>query len=161
MSTRQLGQHSFSHTVSVIEIIIQFSVTLVFLASWLDHRSANDREGAPLFTSFRYSQTEQDEGALARKDKPRVKTISVNRPEQIFESNQFDKEGESLTKRRGRRSGTKRGNSSLRVISGRLSTRNGSPMLCWWRKAMENGECVLILQIWTKPVQRILIPFQV
>jgi len=32
-STRQLGQHSFSHTVSVIEIVIQFLVTLVFLAS--------------------------------------------------------------------------------------------------------------------------------
>ena len=54
----------------------------MFLASWLDCRSANDREGAPLFTSFRYSQTEQDEGALARRDKPHAKTIPVNRREQ-------------------------------------------------------------------------------
>ena len=35
-----------------------------------------------MFTSFRYSQTKQDEGALAHKEKPRAKTIPVNRPEQ-------------------------------------------------------------------------------
>ena len=33
---------------------------------------------------FRYSQTEQNEGALAREDKPRAKTIPVNRREQIL-----------------------------------------------------------------------------
>jgi len=33
---------------------------------------------------FRYSQTEQNEGALARKDKPRAKTVPVNRREHIM-----------------------------------------------------------------------------
>jgi len=33
---------------------------------------------------FRYSQTEQNEGALAREDKPRTKTTLVNRREQLF-----------------------------------------------------------------------------
>jgi len=36
-----------------------------------------------LFTSFRYPWTEQDEGALARRGKPRAKTIPVNRPEHL------------------------------------------------------------------------------
>ena len=55
----------------------------MFLGSWLDRRSANGREGAPLFTSIRYSQTEQDEGALAREDRPRAKTIPVSRTEHL------------------------------------------------------------------------------
>ena len=53
----------------------------MFLASWLDRRSANGHEGAPLFTSFRYPRTE---GALARRDKPRAKTIPVNRRQQYI-----------------------------------------------------------------------------
>ena len=32
---------------------------------------------------FRYSQTEQNEGALAREDKPRAKTVPVNWREQV------------------------------------------------------------------------------
>ena len=32
---------------------------------------------------FRYSQTEQNKGALAREDKPRAKTIPVNRREHL------------------------------------------------------------------------------
>ena len=55
----------------------------MFLASWLDRRSANGREGAPLFTSFQVSQMERKEGALARKDKPRTKTTLVNWREQF------------------------------------------------------------------------------
>jgi len=55
----------------------------MFLASWLDRRSANGREGVPLFTSFQVLQTDPNEGVLARKDKPRAKTIPVNRPEHL------------------------------------------------------------------------------
>jgi len=32
---------------------------------------------------FRYSRTEQNEGALAREDKPRAKTIPMNRREHL------------------------------------------------------------------------------
>ena len=57
----------------------------MFLASWLDRRSANGREGAPLCSLLFSSVFDgANEGALARKDKPRAKTIPVNRPEQFF-----------------------------------------------------------------------------
>ena len=55
----------------------------MFLASWLDRRSANGREGAPLFTSFQVSQTEHNEGALAHEDQLHAKTIPVNRLEHL------------------------------------------------------------------------------
>jgi len=73
----------------------------MFLASWLDRRSANGREGAPLFTSFQVSRTENNEGALAYEDKPRAKTIPVNRREhkplkeddiRIFNENNIQKD---------------------------------------------------------------------
>ena len=59
MCTRQLGQHSTTYSVFRPPSEHPFTVfryggasPLMFLASWLDHWSANGREGAPLFTSF-------------------------------------------------------------------------------------------------------------
>ena len=55
----QLGQHNISYSVfwttfSASSHGVRYggASPLMFLASWLDRRSANGREGAPMFTSF-------------------------------------------------------------------------------------------------------------
>jgi len=57
MCTRQLGQHSTSYSVFRPPsehpfTVFRYGGASPFLASWLDRRSANGLEGAPLFTSF-------------------------------------------------------------------------------------------------------------
>jgi len=86
MSTRRLGQHSFSHSVisdHLESIRLQCSDTEVrhlrcfSLADLIVGVQTAAR--APLCSLlFRYSQTEQNEGALAREDKTRIKTTQVN-----------------------------------------------------------------------------------
>ena len=57
------------------------------------------------------------------------------------------REGESSTRKKGRRSRTKSRNSSEQATSGRSNIQNGSPMSFWSRRVAENGGCVLISQI--------------
>ena len=83
---RPLGRNSvtqlFDHLQSIHSQCSDTEVCyLMFLASWLDRRSANGREGASLFTSFQVLTTAQNEGALACNQKPRTKTSLVNRRE--------------------------------------------------------------------------------
>ena len=84
VSTRQLGQPRSSYTV----LVLQYSLWCFSLADLIVgvQTAARARLCSLL---FRYSQTEQNKGALARDDKPRAKTIPVNRREHDLISWEF------------------------------------------------------------------------